>query len=361
MFFKKKKSKLDPKVRFQHKQFKSKLDSARSYKRTSRAIPESSFDRVMTAIGLPARWSQILVLVLFAGLFYLAYVPNFLSIESIHIQGLSDAQAQDLEASLRRQIADSHFFNPQHNILFFDKDSVDRALADVPSVHFIASLNKDIRGRSLYIEAESKYDRFLLAAPEQVFDVYNDGSLHQQSGVSRIDWDNHLNQSMIKVRLYQNLQFSANQAVFHRDLFAYMNRLIDVLAEVEGQQLAYLTFREPALPQPVAVEQPITEDLVEEDGQTEEVIEPVVVEPQIPNIQLPFNSSEVHAVFYKNNDLRSTYRVIFDATADAQKSADELRLLLSQTAPDRYDQLFYVDLRIPEKAFLCLENTACAK
>jgi hypothetical protein len=87
----------------------------------------------------------------------------------------------------------------------------------------------------------------------------------------------------------------------------------------------------------------------------------VAMQPQpLPKLSLPYNSSEVYVVYYKNNDVRRTYKVIFDTTADPVQTMDKLRLLLAQTEASRYNRLYYIDLRIPDKAFICLENTACA-
>ncbi|HMQ01812.1 MAG TPA: hypothetical protein PKD79_01935 [Candidatus Doudnabacteria bacterium] len=359
MIFSNKKQKLDSKVRFQHKQFKQKLDTARGYKRKSRQISESAFDRFMGKVGLRARWSQISFGLLLGALFYLAYVPNFLSVEHIDITGLSDAQAQEFEIAIRSEIKDRSFFDPQHNLLILNHETIIRAAERVPSLDYVSSVSKDISNQTLRIEAVAKYERFLLATVDEVYDVYNDGSLVRYSGVARMDWDNHFNLGMVKIRLLQNVEFLGNRPVFHPDLLAYMNELLPQLETLENQQLAYLTFRapEPVEPEPLPIEESEQEELDEDISPLLLPLEP----PPVPMLELPFNSSELHIIFYKNNDVRRTYRVIFDATGDSQQSIQELQFLLEQTTPERYAQLFYIDLRIPGKAFLCLENSPCSR
>lgn len=364
MLFSKKKSKLDPKVRFQHKQFTTKLDSARSYKRNARAVPESRVERVFYTLGITARWSQILLAILILGLLYLIYIPNFLSLKQISIAGLSEEQSGALEQAIRQEIKDSPIYYPEYNLLFLQKDLIYRAVGKVPSIDYVGTIKKDLQNQSILISAASKYERFLVANPTTVYDVYNDGTFRHEAGVLRADWDTLQNPTMIKIKFGQTFDWQANQPLFRDDLFAYIKNLADGLPIVEPQKLAYLGFREPKPPEqqlepeanpeasPAAVEVPITEP-----APIEPAPEP---EPEILKIDLPFSSSEVHAVFYKNNDLRRTYTVIFDSTADARKSLEELKLLLSQTTPERYDQLSYIDLRIPNKAYLCLLNTPCA-
>lgn len=366
MLFSKKKPKLDSKVRFQHKQFTTKLDSARGYKRTTRAVPESRAEKALSTIGITSRWSQVLTGILLLGLLYLIYIPNFLTLKQISIAGLSENQSKQFEQAIRAEIKESPFYYPQYNLLFLETTLIQRAASKVPSIDSVTEVRKNLFSQTIFITAPSKYERFLVANPEKVYDVYNDGTLKQESGVSRSDWDQHINSSMFKVRLYQPFDFQVNQSLFREDLFSYIKSLADNLSVVENQKLAYFSFREPVSQNPI---EPAVEEVPQPDTNTEPEVttpEPIQSEPPVEvipvaKIELPFSSSEVHAVFYKNNDMRRTYTVLFDATADARKSLEELKLLLSQTAPDRYDQLNYVDLRIPNKAFICLESAPCAK
>ncbi len=366
MFFKKKKPKLDSKVRFQHKQFMSKLDSARNFKRANRAVPESGWQKLLQKLGLSGLWSQIAAGLLLLGLLYLIYIPNLLSVKQFEFTGISENQAEQLEAEIRKAMDEVSVFNPQYNLVFFDAELVNQAAAKVPTVDYIASVKKDFKDQIVYIEAASKYERFLVAGPEAVLDVYNDGSIKGPANVSLSDWPALLNSNMVKVLMHQKFGYSQYQSLFAPQLLAYLNSFLVALSALEGQQLAHLTFKEPAkATESVVTEVPSSEEnpgeLPEIVAEPEPVVEPLPpAEPEIPEIQLPFDASEVHAVFYKNNDLRRTYRVIFDATGDAAQDLTELELLLSQTPADRYNQLYYIDLRIPDKAYLCLESAPCA-
>lgn len=369
MFFNKKKPKLDSKVRFQHKQFKTKLDIARTYKRSSRVVSDSRFDKLLNSIGLRSRWSQGLFFVLLVTLFYLVYMPNFLSLQNISISGLSREQAQQLDAAIRKEILNSSFFYPQRNLVVLREQTIFDAAKTIPTIDHIVSINKHLGSQTLYVKAMSKYERFLVATPEKVYDVYNDGSLARESGIGRSDWLGTINPSMIKIQLYREFDFEANRQLFHPDLMNYLNRLLEQVDLIEGQQFAYLTFREPEVPKPP---QPPTgeETMVDKEPATETsptageestAEGAVAMQPQpLPKLSLPYNSSEVYVVYYKNNDVRRTYKVIFDTTADPVQTMDKLRLLLAQTEASRYNRLYYIDLRIPDKAFICLENTACA-
>ncbi len=360
MLFNKKKSKLDPKVRFQHKQFTTKLDNARNFKRASKAVPDSIWQRIFQRVGLTGLWSQIATGVLLLGLLYLVYVPNLLSVKDFSISGISDTQAEQLEAEIRRVMSEASIVNPQYNLLFFDPKLVNQAAANIPTIDYIASVKKDFQNQKIYVDAASKYERYLVSEPTGVLDVYNDSSIKGAANISLEQWTTLQNPSMVKVLMHQKFPHRQYEALFTPQLSSYLDKLLEYLPTVEGQQLAYLTFKKPELesPQPEVIEVEEDTELVEP---TPEPVEPEPEpEPELPEIQLPFSASEVHVVFFKNNDLRRTYKVILDATADAAQDLAELELLLSQTPADRYNQLYYIDLRIPDKAYLCLESAPCA-
>ncbi len=365
MFFKKKKPKLDPKVRFQHKQFTSKLDNARNFKRSNKAVPESFWLKALQKAGLSGMWSQIAAGVLLLGLLYLIYVPNLLSVKEVVITGISNQQSQQLEAAIREEIRSVSIVNPQYNLIFFDTDLVTQAAAKIPTIDYVASIKKDFKHQAIYVDAASKYERFLVSESEAILDVYNDGTVKGQSGISLDAWQDTMNPNMVKIKMPYRFNYQQYQALFTPQLLGYLNKLIEHLPTVTGQQLAYVTFKEPVAEEPVP-EEP-TEPLPEDGQEPSETVteQPILAVPTIeevvPETELPFSSSEVHLVFYKNNDLRRTYTVIMDATADAAHDLSSLNLLLSQTAPDRYNQLYYIDMRIPEKAYLCLESAPCTK
>lgn len=377
MFFKKKKPKLDAKVRFQHKQFTTKLGSARSYRRTTVAVPESSYQKWLSKIGLGSLWSQILVgAIILAGL-YLAYFPNFLSIKEISISGLSQSQAHDLESNIRDQITESKFYTAQNNLLFFDPELVQVAASKLTSVNKIDKIKKNYKTKTIEIFAEAKYEKYLVATPDKVLDVYNDGSFKAESGVSRSNWATTENSSMTKVVLYQDVNVQNGQQFFNENLRDFLSSLSDQLRALETYQLAYYSFKEPE-PEVVPVVKPEESSLelrgistpeernmdVQSDTakpneeQSTQPAQPIEPAPAL-ELKLPFSSSQVNAVFYKGTDKKRLFKVVFDSTKDSQKAVNDLKILLLQTNPDRFNQLSYIDMRIDGKAYICLLNSPC--
>ncbi|QQS22626.1 hypothetical protein IPM19_03265 [bacterium] len=383
MFFsKKKKPKLDAKVRFQHKQFTGKLQSARTYKRTANAVPESKLQKRLTKVGLGSKWTQIGVGFIILTVLYIVYFPNALTLQNIKISGLSESQARDLELEIRNQIAESNIFTAQRNMLFFRPNLVNAAALKVSSVNTIGRVKKNFKRSTLEVFAESKYEKYLVATHDKVFDVYNDGSVKTESGVKRTEWQGVENPNMLKVQFDLPVNLSSNQQVFETSLRDFMNKLNDQLVSLDNLKIAFYGFKE-ELEEVVEVEQQdggvedsdqsgeerIPQEGVAEDNETAvpktEAAVSTTADPKQEEkpaeLKLPFNSSEVHVFFYKGTDRRRTFRVIFDATRDVSKPVEDFKLLLSQTAPERFEQLYYIDMRIENKAYLCLLNAPCRR
>ncbi len=359
MIFKKKQKKLDPKVRFQHKQFTGKLVTARNYKRSASAIPETGFEKILTRIGIGSTWSQIGLGILVAVLLYLIYLPNFLTVKTITISGLSDTQARDLELAIRNEVANTHFFYPEKNLVFLRNKIVYDAAATLPDISTIASIHKSYSKQELVIEAESKYEKFLVKSDDHVYDIFNDGLYKGEAGVSLEAWEGVVNPHMIKIHIPGTVSAGNKTQFLNRDLVKYIDTLNQKLNLLPNFSVAYYEFKqaEERLKQP---QEAVVENIFTEATAETETSSQITEEVKPESIVLPINSAEVHAVVYKNNS-QNKYRVIFDATKNVQKSVDNLKLLLSQTAPERYSQLSYIDLRLEERAYICLQGAVCNK
>lgn len=363
MFFRKKPKKLDPKVRFQHKQFTGKLKAASSYKRKAQAIPESPLDKFFLLVGLRSKFSKISFAFLLMLLFYLVYIPNFLTLKSIEVTGLSEQQKQLLTDAIWKEIDHTFFVYPQKNLLFLQSQIVTKVAATIPTIKQVASVRRDYGSQTLYIDAESKYERFLVATPEKVYDVYTDGVLARQSNLNIEQWVENQNISMLKLQLHSPIQTKDYDLVFDSSLLGFLNNLSEQLKGIPNLQISYYQFREP-----VKIETPVVPlengqelNLDESIRQETTEIETSKEMEEIKNLQLPIFSSEVQVVVRNNQNPSSKYRVIFDTTHDPLEAINNLKLLLANITPDRYGQLSYIDMRVAEKAFICLSNSPCDK
>ncbi len=382
MFFnKKKKPKLDPKVRFQNKQFNQKLNEARTFKRTARPVPEGGFDRFLKRVGLGSIWRQIFFALLVFGAVYVVYAPNFLSVQSIKVEGLSEADTAKVQTAIQDDLNKVPFYNPQRNLLFLSKARVQRILSQMPGIDIVENIDKQFKEKTLYVTLRAKHEKFLVRSSDTVFDVYNDGLLKGQAGLNYDAWLGVQNPGMIKVDLGAKVagipqDHKEIKQFFSKDTIKYMTKLNDAIKGIVGSSLAYFSVRIPELKDqqeiiesnlPTTPEANLTpEDVPDEALPETEIDQPIaedVKEAPVSNVEvnLPINVDEFNLVLQKGTDPKRTFSVIVDTKENPEQLVQRLNLLLSQTAPDRYNNLFYIDLRIQTRAFVCLLNSPCIR
>lgn len=393
MFFNKKKPKIDSKIKFQNRQFNQKLQAARTFKRTAKPISESEFDRFLERVGLGSRWTQALVLLIILGAVYIVYSPNFLSVQSIKVEGLPDEEKALVESAIQDSLNSRPFYDPQHNLLFLSKKRVNLAALSIAGIDSVEKITKNFKSKILYVTVKPKHERFLVRTSEKIFDVYNDGTLKGEAGLNRDAWQSTQNPGMAKVELTAKVTEQNTRQFFTTETVKYLIQLQESLKGITGSSLAYFSVRIPQLKEQQDLidkarqleeeaKAPLTERLKDKAAQDPpseipanptttaspqaEVVQSETAQnnseiSKLPAIEinLPVNTAEIDIVFQKGNSYNRTFKVIVDAKEDPEQLVQRLNLLLSQTTPDRYSQLSYIDLRIQSRAFVCLLNTVC--
>lgn len=380
MFFKKKKPKIDPKIRFQNRQFNQKLHQARTYKRTVRAIPEGGFQRFLTAIGLGSAWKQILALLILGGLIYIVYIPNFLSIQKIIITGMSPDDTTATQNAVEEVIKSAHFFDPQRNLLFLSKSRVSQAVMHVAGVDRVNSIKKDFKNKTVTISITSKYERFLVRDSEKVYDVYNDGTTKGIAGVDRTYWESVQNPGMVKIDLKGKVMNADSKQFLSPETVKYILEAEDQMKGIVGSSLAFVQISLPEVKKPSGefeespvpeIENPQPEKVSLDDKMTTQLependgkpaVDVILPTPEpLIEINLPLKADELEFYLQKGSDSKSLFRVLIDTKENPHDMVQRLNLLLSQTASDRYNLLAYIDLRVKTRAFVCLLGTVCDK
>ena len=336
MFFnKKKKTKVDAKVRFQNRGFTQKLDRARSFKRQPRSLPTNAVDQFLYRVGLESRFAQIGLAALVLAAVYIVYIPNFLTVSTITVSGLGNSDRIIAEGAAKEAISSASFYNPQHNLLFMNTDRIAAEIQSVPSVHEIVNVKKDYKNKTVHVEVIAKYERFLVATPDRVFDVYNDGILKGVAGIDVPSWPTTFNSQMVKVKLYHHIAGS-NTQFFNEDTVRKLNELADALQTIPSAPLAYIAFDK----EPRAAEGEVAE---------------------VETKELPVSGGEWHVHLQKGNNPSQTFMVMLDSQVSIADTVQRLQLLLEQTNPDRFSKLYYIDMRLENRGYLCLVNTPCAQ
>lgn len=374
-FNKKKKQKLDPKIRFQNRQFNQKLQQARTFKRTIKPAPETNIDRVLARVGLGSRLAQIGVGILVLGVLYIVYAQNFLTLQDITIEGLEKSEADSVEAAIRSGIGNAPFYNPQRNLFFLSNFRVSEAALSISSVYKIDSIERNYKTKSLKVVVQAKHERFLVRTADKVFDVYNDGTVKGLAGLDRASWETTVNPSMAKIDIPGNITVNDKKEFITPETITYLTQIQEELKGIVGSTLSNFGLivpeTKPAENELPSIEEQVAElesqrsgdkeiaagEVTEEETPAESELEPAV----FPEFSLPIHPEELNIFMQKGDDQKRTFRVIVDTKENPRELVLRLNLLLSQTNPERYNNLSYIDLRIQNKAFICLLNTVCDK
>lgn len=369
MFFnKKKKSKLDPKVRFQNRQFNQKLQKARTFKRSIRPVAEGRVNQFLNKIGLGSRIIQTGVILLALSILYFVYVPNFLSLQNITVEGVSESEKSALIAVVRNALGESPFYNPQRNLLFLSKSRVQQAVMSDRGIDHVVSINKDYHQKTLHIFVMAKYEKFLVRTNDKVFDIYNDGTLKGEAGLERDSWITTQNPNMIKIDVQASVLVQNNHEFFTPSTVNYITELSTNLQGIIGPTLQFVSLSNNYTSAPTNIEDSKIDDdsstqtdneLAKNTSMNEEKTETNAPEVLVPEMRLPINPSQMDLVFQKGDNPKRTFRVIVDTGENANDLTQRLNLLLSQTTPTRYNEISYIDLRVKNRAYVCLLNTNC--
>ena len=116
--FNRNKHKIDPRIRYRNSKFSRKLESARGYKRVIRQRPKSSWEVFLANVGLTSWQSKVITGAVFFLLIYLVYIPNFLFIKQVTVNG-SDQPTNAVVKSLTDSYLDKKLPWPQRSLSRF--------------------------------------------------------------------------------------------------------------------------------------------------------------------------------------------------------------------------------------------------
>lgn len=302
MFNTKKKS--GSKIRFQHQAFKQQLRDARGYKRDPLKNSRTSSANISGILKLGSTLTRLTVAAMLALLIYFIYVPNFLYVKKIEITGISPENSGEMRELLAQYFAAAKIL-PQNNILILSKKSLSSfLLAEDKNLQKITAITKRLPG-TLLISAEPRSSEYLLESPDGSFIVSNDYKIAPTGPLSA-------SSSLIRVKIALADNLEKNSVYPNPGQLAGISQLANRLPLLLNDSVEYFAIASP-------------------------------------------QDSEI-TVYGK-----SKARYIFDYKNDLPATMEKFHLLLTSIAPKDLNQLFYVDMTIKNRGYVCLKNSACAK
>lgn len=310
-----------------------KVDAARNYKRRARFIPTHPFDVALANIGLNSRWKQIAALLVLSVIVYGVYFAQPLRLQKIEVTGMNPEINAELQAKLWQRLDEIPFYNPQRNILFFDTGILAQALREDERVYTVDSHSKQLWQRSFTAKVTPKKERFLVATNNKVYDVYNDGNI---KGIHTSDvgtWSRLQPDGVLKVMLYGNLE-NEQSLIFDYRLISLLDKTEAAVGSRKLPKLHSIAFQR-------------APKIVPEGEQ------------QIPVLRSPVNADELILRLERGGGVQ--FSVFVDPRADIGASLDRLAVIMDQMESFRKAKLYYVDVRLEERGFVCLVDAPCAK
>lgn len=292
----------DKRIKYRDLRFKKELEKARQYKRLARHLPETKFEILLSRLCLGSWQSKLLLILVFCGLVYLVFIPNFLFIKSYEVQGERLAHEAEHRQVINGFLTQSRVW-PQKNLLLLSSSALKKKLATESWIISVDSIQKI--------------------------------------------WPNRF-----VVKVNERREFALVETPGARYIFSNDGKKLETLDSSSTPPSSLLILKTPASLKP---EQEIPSASLE-------LIK--ILQNKIPEI---CQATVSFYIFYPdiNPDLEAVaaagYKLIFDTSLDNKETFENLSVLLGKLSPEEKNRLAYIDLRIKNKAYICLKGTSCTE
>lgn len=293
------------KYRYQNKNFKSQITKARGYKRSAKKIPTTNQEIFFAKIGLD-NWPTKLALVFsVAALIYLTYIPNFVYIKDIKVSGLKIEGREKITNQIKSYLTRKSFW-PRKNLVLLNtgnlKNFLEKENFDVQKVEII---DKNYPN-TLEVILSPRYPKFYTFDGFKTFVISNDGIIIEEAE------NINSTSSLTKINFEVQKDWVTGQTAISSENLNLINKALRNLPTNFGIKIAAF-------------------HLTEEKNQD------------------------------LNIDTQNGYLLKLDLRTSFEDSYRYLQALFSRLNSSNISQLAYIDLRVPERAYICFKNTACSR
>lgn len=290
------------KIKYQNLKFKKELERARQYRRIPRRLPETALESFCEKIGLGSLKAKLLVLLSISLIFYLTFVPNFLFINNVEIDGNNLLHRPEHEATINAYLNHSKIW-PQKNLLLLNVNGLKQALLAEEWVAQVKNIKK-IWPNRLQIQLVERREFALVETPSQRMIFSDDGRY-----LNTLNASSTLPINLIKINSQEELTSNQNLAAENLKLISILQERI-----------------------------------------------PEICRSTVTSYTLnPTTSPDLEV------NTAAGYQLFFDTNSDAYETLGNLSVLLGKLSPDDKNRLAYIDLRIKNKAYVCYKGTACTQ
>ncbi len=303
--------KIDPKIKYQNLAFKKRLQKAKNFKRSVRRFPETKWQIFLARCGLNSLTSKLVVFACFVVLIYTIYIPNFLEFKQIILEGSALNNKTEILSTVNSYLNSRHFW-PQRNLLLLSKKGLaDYLTKNNDSILRVTNVKRTFPN-TLTIKIDPRLEQFLVTAGQAKFIVSNDGLVLKKISPQDLTGTSTLYSNLIKINLSTDKDYGLYQNIASED---WLNEVKD-----------------------------IKNGLTKQIGST----------PADFKIT-DFNDPDLIA------NMPAGYKILFDASSDMLQELNEYKVVWNNLSLDQKNRLYYIDLRIKNRGYVCYKNTECAK
>lgn len=302
------KKKLDSRVRFQNQGFQKQLDKQRNYKRGKKTFPQTDWGVFLSKIGLGSIKTRLLVTAVLLLLIYLVYVPNFLFIKTIQINGIAQPKRTEIQ-----KVVESYLNKklpwPQKNLMLLSAKRLENyLLKNNQSILKIDKITKSYFN-TLIINVVPRQDTFVIESKNGAFGVANDGLvtkiIYNDSGATST-----LPSPLVLIKLMSDESLYVGQQVISPETASSLKQFFD---------------------------------------QSPEVIKTTVNYFEINSL----SEVDITAV------TKIKFKIKFNFKTDLLELTRRLKLLFSQFSDSEISSLEYIDMSYEDRGYVCHKNQPC--
>ncbi len=297
----------DRSIRFQKQNFQFRLKLARNFKRSNRQIPDNKLDLVLSKFKLNSWWFKFFLIGFVLGLIYLVYIPNFIYVKKIYINGLGENLKIKTVSEIEQYLQNKKFL-PQNNLLLLSRNRLKYFLESKIYIAEVQNLKKRWPN-AIEINLLPRTEAFVIHSENQNLLLSKDGII-----IKSLDAENLGNKiSAIKpIQLSSKTNYYPGQKIADFEIISKINELKFGL--------------------------------------------PSTVKSEIEKFEFLNFESFTWTIYLKNN-----WVLLINPENDIDTTLKQLTAVIKNLTFSEKTDLYYIDLRFNNKAYLCLKSEVCSK
>lgn len=353
MFKKQNQRKLDPRVKYQQRQFKGKLAKARGYQRPATGSLAATLRKF--------NWKLALGVVIALGIaWYISFIPNFLFIRTVAVQGARGEVVAEVRVQVERYLENKYFVFPKKNLLFTSRRDLTSYLATANAhIWKVEKISKKWP-HGLEITITPREPAFLwMRNGEQVL-VANDGSVLPPNELKDTT-------SLLPLSGQFPVNTAVGSTVFEGKLLSSLTMLRDDFPKLTGLQKILSVELVPVLAESFAINP--TAQQISNTAALSGAGKDAAATTTVPVQPLPRTSTVLDVpprelklrVAADASKAMPEFSILVDVDDATSDTLTRLKELLAGQSADRLSHLAYVDMRFDSRVYICLTTAPCAQ